>query len=70
MTLQDWFRAHPRSVTKFARTIGITRSAVHKIARGASFPRPKTIQLIEWATEGQVTATDLMESYQMVNSNG
>lgn len=64
MKLQDWLDAEKLTGAAFGERIGMSQGAVSKIARGAVWPEASTIAAIELETKGQVTAADILETYQ------
>ena len=64
MRLSDWLRKSGVTGEVFAERVGVTQSAISKIARGASWPEPDTIAAIERETKGKVTVGDILKTYQ------
>jgi DNA-binding transcriptional regulator YdaS (Cro superfamily) len=60
MTLRDYLTKHNLSLGNFAQRIGVTREAVRLWARKARTPRNAQMVAIMRATNGEVTAQELL----------
>lgn len=60
MKLDDYLTAHGISGADFARSIGVNPATVFRIRTGRVFPHRSTMAAIIEATEGKVTANDLI----------
>lgn len=61
MTLSEFFRREgPGAKSRLHRESGIAYSTLHWIERGVTRPRADTAQKIERATDGAVTAVELL----------
>lgn len=60
MNLDEYLTTNGISGADFARTIGVNPATVFRIRTGRVFPHRSTMAAIIEATEGNVTANDLM----------
>lgn len=62
MTLQEWLeREGTGAKTRLQRATGLRWQTVHELAEGrVKQPRPETARKIEDATEGKVSAAELL----------
>lgn len=58
MRLAEFLKAHDLTATAFAERIGRSTATVSRLARGIQRPDWSTIEAIDTATGGQVTAND------------
>jgi transcriptional regulator with XRE-family HTH domain len=64
MKLIDYIKQNKLSQNKFALKSGLTRSAICRLIKCERFPTPDTMNKIELATLGQVTANDFLKQMQ------
>ena len=58
MQLSMWLKLNSMTQSELARSIGLTRDHIQKIATGKTIPGRLTIELIHAYTKGQVTYVD------------
>lgn len=63
MTLSDWLDAAPLTRTQIADLLGVHRVTLFGYERGDSMPRPAIVEKIRSVTKGEVTARDLVDTY-------
>lgn len=66
-TLSDWLSKHDMSDAAFAALIGVERGSVGRYTRGERFPDPPTLSAIRQVTGGEVTAADMLETWETAN---
>ena len=64
MKLIDYIKQNRLTQNKFAIKSGLTRSAICRLVKSERFPTPDTMNKIELATLGQVTANDFLKQMQ------
>ena len=64
MKLIDYIKQNRLTQNKFAIKSGLTRSAICRLVKSERFPNPNTMNKIELATLGQVTANDFLKQMQ------
>ena len=64
MKLIDYMKHNKLTQNKFALKSGLTRSAICRLLKCERFPSPDTMNKIELATLGQVTANDFLRQAQ------
>ena len=64
MKLIDYIKQNKLTQNKFAHKSGLTRSAICRLLKCERFPSPDTMNKIELATLGQVTANDFLKQAQ------
>lgn len=62
MLLKDYIAERGETVEQFAERVGESPHTIAKLFRGDRFPRLDLAQRIISATEGRVTADDLLEA--------
>ena len=70
MKLIDYIKQNKLTQNKFAHKSGLTRSAICRLLKCERFPTPDTMNKIELATLGQVTANDFLKQMQERMVNG
>lgn len=60
MTLAEFLKRNGETATAFAERAGISQPYVSRLVNRERFPRHDIIELIRQATDGKVTADDLM----------
>lgn len=61
MTLAEWVRQQgPGALTRLQKSTELAYTTIWKIARGQQTPRAETAKKIEAATDGAVTARELV----------
>lgn len=61
MTLAEYIEKHgTKAKRELARKTGVRWATIHDIARGKAKPKPETAKAIEDATDGEVTALELL----------
>ena len=71
MKLIDYMKHNKLTQNKFAHKSGLTRSAICRLLKCERFPSPDTMNKIELATLGQVTANDfLRQAQERMSSHG
>ena len=70
MKLIDYIKQNRLTQNKFANKSGLTRSAICRLVKSERFPNPDTMNKIELATLGQVTANDFLKQMQERMING
>jgi predicted transcriptional regulator len=63
MTLNEYLQCTGTLMIDFARKVGTTTATISRIADGSVVPRKALILRIHKATEGRVTANDLVGTY-------
>jgi transcriptional regulator with XRE-family HTH domain len=61
MTLQNWLHKQKLTVAQFAQSIGVQKVTVYRWLYGHRIPSPAMMRLVMEATDGAVTANDLLE---------
>jgi transcriptional regulator with XRE-family HTH domain len=61
--LRKWRKAHGLTQEDFAKQIGTTGPSVCRIEAGVQWPSVELIAAIEAATDGDVTVTDIYETF-------
>lgn len=64
MNLREWLDTKGIKGFAFAERVGVTQGAMSKIIRGVVWPEADTISAIERETGGDVTAADILATYQ------
>jgi transcriptional regulator with XRE-family HTH domain len=64
MKLIDYMKQNKLTQNKFAHKSGLTRSTICRLLKSERFPTPDTMNKIELATLGQVTANDFLKQAQ------
>lgn len=62
MKLDEYLKANKISGAEFAELIGVDAATVFRIRTGRVFPHRRTMQSIITATDGQVSANDLIQA--------
>jgi hypothetical protein len=69
MELGDYLTTRRLSLAAFARQVGgVTRSAVHKYVHGYRYPEAAVAERIAVATDGKVTANDMLATWRRAQS--
>ncbi len=68
MNLDQYLRKHKITYTDFAEKIGYGRTYINEIGIGTKNPSKRLAKLIEQATNGEVTAEELLKD-KGVNGN-
>lgn len=63
MRLNEWLKSQNMTQTQFAASVGSTDPSISRIVAGQQWPSPALMTAIEAATDGQVTATDILATY-------
>lgn len=71
MTLEDYLTRSDRKIsyTDFGERIGVSQAAVSRYVSGARFPSPEIIRKIHDATNGLVTVTDMLASFEIAQKS-
>lgn len=62
MKLDEYLKANNISGAEFAELIGVDAATVFRIRTGRVFPHRRTMQSIMTATDGKVSANDLIQA--------
>ena len=65
MELREYLFRHRITVTELAKQINYERTYVNAVVTGSKKPGRKLAQAIEKATNGEVMARELLESFKM-----
>lgn len=60
MTLDEYLKSNRMTAAKFAEMIDVNEATVFRIRTGRVFPHRKTMRAIFAATNGAVTANDML----------
>ncbi|MEN8236159.1 MAG: helix-turn-helix transcriptional regulator [Pseudomonadota bacterium] len=60
MELREWLFRNRKTVTDFAKEIGVSRSHLNMISNGKNLPSVQLAKKIEEGTEGKVTIMELL----------
>jgi transcriptional regulator with XRE-family HTH domain len=66
-TLADWLRSKDISDAEFGRRIGCDRGSVGRYTRGERYPDPPTLIRIRQETDGDVSADDMLATWEQAN---
>jgi|AACY02.2.fsa_nt_gi Helix-turn-helix. len=66
MTLTEWLDMHDTSQKVFSDQVGIGRSTLNRIIKGAEVPTSDEIRAIFLATQGKVTVDDWANMYDEI----
>lgn len=69
MKLKEYLKSKKMKVREFAELTDLSRCNLHMVMSGMRKPGRKQIKTIVNATEGQVTAEDLLEPYKKLIEN-
>jgi transcriptional regulator with XRE-family HTH domain len=64
MKLDQWLQSQDITQTDFAARLGTTGASLSRIVAGAQWPSAPLMAAIERETGGEVTASDILASYQ------
>lgn len=64
MRLEHWLKREKVTQTAFAEAVGTTDASLSRIVAGTQWPSAPLMAAIEAATNGQVTASDILATCQ------
>ena len=68
MMLSDYLRENNLTLAEFAERVSVVHTTVMRWANGTLFPSAAAMRRIHAATDGQVTANDLLAAQQEANA--